>query len=76
MSETTHYERNRDVILNRAKNYYENDKELFRERAKKISKKIIVRLKSNNIKISPIEMDFSRTNSVRLDKSNNYENQD
>ena len=26
---------NRDVILNRAKDYYENDKELLRERAKK-----------------------------------------
>ena len=25
---------NRDVILNRAKDYYENDKELLRERAK------------------------------------------
>ena len=26
MSETTHYERNRDVILNRAKHYYKNNK--------------------------------------------------
>ena len=34
MSETTYYERNRDVILNRAKDYYENNKELWRERAK------------------------------------------
>ena len=34
MSETTYYERNRDVILNRAKDYYENNKELLRERAK------------------------------------------
>ena len=34
MSETTYYQRNRDIILNRAKNYYENDKELLRERAK------------------------------------------
>ena len=30
MSETTYYERNRDVILNRAKDYYENNKELLR----------------------------------------------
>ena len=29
MSETTYYERNRDVILNRAKYYYENNKELL-----------------------------------------------
>ena len=35
MSETTYYERNRDVILNRAKDYYENNKEILRERAKK-----------------------------------------
>ena len=34
MSETTYYERNRDVILNRAKDYYENKKKLLRERAK------------------------------------------
>ena len=29
MSETTYYEKNRDVILNRAKDYYENNKELL-----------------------------------------------
>ena len=34
MSEATYYERNRDVILNRAKDHYENNKELLRERAK------------------------------------------
>ena len=34
MSETTYYQRNREVILNRAKDYYENKKELLRERAK------------------------------------------
>ena len=32
MSETTYYQRNREVILNRAKHYYENNKELLRER--------------------------------------------
>ena len=34
MSETTYYQRNREVILNRAKDYYENNKELLREKAK------------------------------------------
>ena len=34
MSEATYYERNRDVILNRAKDYYQNNKEILRERAK------------------------------------------
>ena len=31
MSKATHYQRNREVVLNRAKDYYENDKELLRE---------------------------------------------
>ena len=35
MSEKTYYQRNRDIMLNRAKNYHENNKELLRERAKK-----------------------------------------
>ena len=34
MSETTYYQRNRDIMLNRAKEYYENNKELLQERAK------------------------------------------
>ena len=29
-----YYQRNRDVILNRAKDYYENDKERLREQAR------------------------------------------
>ena len=37
MSETTYYRRNREVILNRAKDYYENSKELLREREQKIN---------------------------------------
>ena len=34
MSEKTYYQRNRDVILNRAKDYYENNKERLREQAR------------------------------------------
>ena len=34
MSGATYYERNRDVMLNRAKDYYENNKELLRKKAK------------------------------------------
>ena len=30
----TYYQRNRDVILNRAKDYYESDKERLREQAR------------------------------------------
>ena len=33
MSDLTYYQRNRDVILNRAKVYFENDKERLREQA-------------------------------------------
>ena len=32
MSETTYYQRNGEVILNRAKYYYKNNKKLLRER--------------------------------------------
>ena len=34
MSETTCYQRNRDVIPNRAKDYYKNDKERLRDNAR------------------------------------------
>ena len=34
MSETTYYQKKREVILNRAKDYYDNNIELLRERAK------------------------------------------
>ena len=37
MSETTYYQRNRELILNRAKDYYENNKELLRESKNKYS---------------------------------------
>ena len=37
MSETTYYQKNREVILNRAKDYYENNKELLRGREQKIN---------------------------------------
>ena len=34
MTEKIYYQRNRDVILNTAKHYYENDKERLREHAR------------------------------------------
>ena len=34
MSETIYYQRNWDVILNRAKDYYKNDKERLRDNAR------------------------------------------
>ena len=38
MSETTYYQRNREVILSRAKDYYENNKELLRKRERESKK--------------------------------------
>ena len=35
MGETTCYKRNREIILNRAKDYYENNKDVLRERGSK-----------------------------------------
>ena len=34
MSDLTYHQRNRDAILNRAKDYYKNDKERLREQAR------------------------------------------
>ena len=34
MSNITYYQRNRKVILNRAKGYYENDKERLKKQAR------------------------------------------
>ena len=34
MSVTTYYQRNREIILNRAKDYYENKKEVLKGKAK------------------------------------------
>ena len=34
MDNTTYYQRNREIMLNRAKNYYENHKERLREQAR------------------------------------------
>ena len=34
MNNTTYYQKNREVILNRAKDYNENDKERLREQAR------------------------------------------
>ena len=34
MSELTYYQRNKNVILNRAKDYYENDEDRLRKQAR------------------------------------------
>ena len=34
MDNTTYYQRNREILLNREKNYFKNDKERLREQAR------------------------------------------
>ena len=41
MSETTNYQRNKGVILNRAKEYYKNNKEVLKKEEISIEKKRI-----------------------------------
>ena len=50
MSETTYYQRIREVILNRAKDYYENNKELLRERERAKNKYRELSEEEKNIK--------------------------
>ena len=47
MSETTYYQRKRETILNRAKDYYENNKEVLREITKKNKYKGLSEKKKN-----------------------------
>ena len=44
-TDITYYQRNWDVILNKAKDYYKNDKERLRKQAKKKTKKTETYLK-------------------------------
>ena len=34
IGETTYYQRNREIIVNKAKDYYQNNQEVLREKAK------------------------------------------
>ena len=40
MTGTTYYQRNKDTILNRAKDYYENNKDVLREKAKNMYREL------------------------------------
>ena len=45
----TYYQRNRDVILSRAKDYYKNDKERLREQARDIYRNLSEEEKNKKI---------------------------
>ena len=48
MSNLAYYQRNRDMILNRAKDYYENDKKRLREHARNKYRNLSEEEKSKN----------------------------
>ena len=50
MSETTYYQRKREMILSKAKDYYENNKELLRERERAKNKYRELSEEEKNIK--------------------------
>ena len=49
MSGLTYYKKNRDVILNRANDYYENDKERLREQVKNKYRNLFEEVKRENM---------------------------
>ena len=58
MSETTYCQRNRDVILNRTKDYYKNDNERLRDNARDKYRKNR-NLRKKNIKTGNMEKQIS-----------------
>ena len=54
MSNLTYYPRNRDVMLNRAKGYYENDKERLKKHARNKYRNL---LEEDNKKINMEKID-------------------
>ena len=55
MNNSTYYQRNREIILNRAKDYYENDKERLREQ------------EEINIETYPMKIKRKRENVEKID---------
>ena len=52
----TYYQRNRDVILNRAKDYYENDKERLRKQARDKYRNLSVEKKTKKENMEKIDI--------------------
>ena len=55
MSNTTYYQRNRDVILNKAKDYYENDKKRLRKQAREITEIYLMKTKVKREKMEAVD---------------------
>ena len=63
-ADLTYYQRNRDLILNRAKHYYENDKERFREQAREKYRNLSEeeKIKRENIEKTDIKICLKKRN--------------
>ena len=61
-ADLTYYQKNREVILNRAKDYYENDKERLREQARNLIQK-------NKYRNLPKEIKIKTENMGRIDSA-------
>ena len=48
MSETTYYQRNRDVIVNKPKGYYKNDKKTLRDNARHNTDIYLIKKRNKN----------------------------
>ena len=67
MSGTTYYQRIRDIILNRANAYYENNKELLKERTKNRYREL-----SENEKDAKKQYQKDRCNNMTAEEKQKY----
>ena len=56
MDNTTYYQRNRKIMLNRAKDYYENDKERLKEQARNNIETYLKRIKRKRENMGKIDI--------------------
>ena len=58
MDNTTYYQRNREIMLNRAKDYNENDKERLREEGKTNIKTYLKKIKKKRENMEKIDIEI------------------
>ena len=58
MDNTTYYQRNREIMLNTAKDYYENDKERLREHGKTNIKAYLKKIKKKRENMAKIDIEI------------------
>ena len=56
MDNTTYYQRNRKIMLNRAKDYYENDKERLKEQVRNNIETYLKRIKRKRENMGKIDI--------------------